>query len=680
LATGLSKAANTRAEDDESVSQLTGVYKHGQVFLTWLKAPDSFIYYKVYRSPTPITSGNQLPTCEYLGWTNSTSSIDQDLTHHDKDTVYLVIDSGSAPLGGETGLFVATTLADGNYYYAVTTVSNGVEDNTIIPGTNSFQTAISEKTEEPKPVYQQSRYISYKNVDIYALFTSMKNEPGGPLMNKAGFIANDFAVCKNGKTNQPLRIRFHGGGADFLYNITAQSDSEINISPEHLFPSGDNASWWGANENFDLYNGDNNLVPPTSGINYNFVYLQVTRIIDWAIAHLPVDSNRIYMEGSSLGCIGAYFYSLTYPDRIAAVKLSGSVFDLGFKSDYNPVCSLNPGRSNRESGDEQFGTTESNLMTNLGDPTYDVLNGGWVTYNFNERNYPVIYSINGKNDSIVGWTEKTIYYDSVNAHHIGGYYFYDGRGHGGEINTTWADGNFDILRYRNNRSFPAFANCSANEDYGDGHSTSGAPFGSVNGFLDWKDEVIDDSLYWESTIFLRDLLKQDYSLYSAPPVCTVDVTPRRLQKFHASPGDTLWWAVKHAGEIVQSGQQVYSGGIIVIPQVMVYKDSIQLELTTDSTFLSGNIGADLVTIFPNPFHESAFIRWQQMTSGPCSVKIYDIQGRLIKTLVDGDLAPGIYQMTWNGDDQNGKSRYSGIYFVRIEKVSGVVTKRLVLIN
>jgi hypothetical protein len=266
----------------------------------------------------------------------------------------------------------------------------------------------------------------------------------------------------------------------------------------------------------------------------------VTQLINWAIAHLPVDSNRIYLEGTSLGSIGAFFYTMLYPERIAAVKLSGSVFDLSFEDDYNPICTLNEGGGNRVSGNNRYGTISTNLMSNLGYPFYDVVNANWLTSTFIEKDFPIIYSINGKNDTIVGWTEKTIYYKSVNANHTGGYYFYDGRKHGGGDGVVWGDENFDIFKYSRNSSFPAFANCSANEDPGDGHATDGAPFGSVNGFLDWENDIVDDATKWTANLYLKDLKKFDHSTYPAPDFCTADVTLRRRQQFLPTAGETLW--------------------------------------------------------------------------------------------------------------------------------------------
>ncbi len=666
-----------------TATNLGAFYKHGQVFLTWQKIADTDAYYKVYRSSSLITGGNQLPQCEYLGWVNSLSSKDFNLSAHDDSDDYLVIDSGMAPLLSSQGLFVAKTLSNGNYFYAVTVLLGGNENVIIVPGENSLVNSIAETVEEPQPVFQQSRMIDTENVLIYSTFVSMKYESNQPLMNKAGFIANDFAVYLNHATSmRPIRIRFHAGGNDFLNNITVALDSEIVLSPEDYLPNGENLSWWGANENYDIYNSAANLIPPDTGGNYNYGQQRTTLIIDWAIKHLPIDSNRIYLDGSSFGSIGTYFYAITYPEKIAAVKLSVGCFNFAFQNDSDLVCTLNAGNGNRKSGDDRFGTVSTNLITNLGYHTYDMLNGGWVASKFNEKNYPLFYTMNGKYDTIMGWTEKTIYYDSVNATHIGGYYFWDSRNHGG-LGATWNDENFDLFRYRRNLSFPAFAYCSTNENFGNGNANDGASFGTVNGFLDWKNEVTDEHSYWAVKIFLRNLEEADGSVYITPAMCTTDISPRRLQNFQPVTGDSLAWDVKHHNQIIQSGKFVYTGGVITVPQIEVYDDSVVFELTDLTTVGINDLSAQAnssLEIFPNPVVQSATISWQLASAEKCTLKIFDLQGRLIRVIDDGEMSAGLHQHIWNSEDESGMKVKPGIYFLRMETATNADTRKLIVIR
>ena len=65
----------------QTVTNLSGFYKRGQVFLTWTNVSNSTSLYKVYRSTAAITSSGQLATAEYLGQTNYHSSKDFNLSN-----------------------------------------------------------------------------------------------------------------------------------------------------------------------------------------------------------------------------------------------------------------------------------------------------------------------------------------------------------------------------------------------------------------------------------------------------------------------------------------------------------------------------------------------------------------------------------------------------------------------
>ncbi|MBX7109696.1 MAG: hypothetical protein K1X61_13675 [Chitinophagales bacterium] len=649
-----------------TITQLSGFYHNGQVFLTWENVPDTLVYYKVYRSIIPITSSLQLQSCEYLGYTNFESSRDHNLSHHDKLIDYLSIDSGKTKLSADKGLFVATTLSNGSYYYAVTTLKNNVEETAVLPGANSLVQPIFESVAKPRPAFQQVRIISSQIVEIYTQFTSMKYSGDKLLMNKVGFVAMDFALNRNHSSgNQPLRLKFHPGGADFLSVGTVPFENEMLINPEDYFPCQSTSGFWGANENYDLYDASKNSIPPVTGINYNYTHQRLNLILDWAIAYLPIDSNRIYLTGSSFGSIGAYFYAMTYPERLAAVKLSVGCFNLAFENDSNEVFTLNTGNGNRIQGNNRFGTVSTNLETNLGIPTYYLLNGGWMAGSYSYKNFPVFYSINGKRDTMVGWTEKPMYYDSINTYHLGGYYFYDSRSHGGK-GSTWSDDNFDLYRYSRNHSYPAFSNCSANEDYGNGSANSGASFGSVNGFLDWDENIEDMTHSWSVSIFLRDLSTSTGELIHAPTTCTVDITPRRLQQFAPAIGDTILWTVTRNQFIIQSGSFFYTGDPFTIPGVMVFSDVVKVGVVVKTITDTSERSVLSMVIFPNQVVNNANITWTVPYAGKYSMKVYDIDGRWVNTLVEGYEIEGLHNCIWNGDDFSGNPVSSGLYYVLLE--------------
>jgi len=84
--------------------------------------------------------------------------------------------------------------------------------------------------------------------------------------------------------------------------------------------------------------------------------------------------------------------------------------------------------------------------------------------------------------------------------------------------------------------------------------------------------------------------------------------------------------------------------------------------------------------FPNPFNPSTTIRYSIVEPGNVSIKIYDVLGREVKTLVNELRTVGTYSSTWNGYNNFGNKVSSGIYFYRIEADLFVNTKKMVLLK
>jgi len=76
--------------------------------------------------------------------------------------------------------------------------------------------------------------------------------------------------------------------------------------------------------------------------------------------------------------------------------------------------------------------------------------------------------------------------------------------------------------------------------------------------------------------------------------------------------------------------------------------------------------------YPNPFNPTTQIRFGIPKAGNVTLKIYNSVGQLVKTLVDGNISEGYYQVTWNATDNSGNKLSSGVYFYRI--TSGTFTQ------
>ncbi|MCK4548776.1 MAG: T9SS type A sorting domain-containing protein, partial [Candidatus Krumholzibacteria bacterium] len=84
---------------------------------------------------------------------------------------------------------------------------------------------------------------------------------------------------------------------------------------------------------------------------------------------------------------------------------------------------------------------------------------------------------------------------------------------------------------------------------------------------------------------------------------------------------------------------------------------------------------------PNPFNPSTTIYYDVPSGGGnVSLRVYDVSGRLVRTLVNGHEAEGSRSVTWDGMGDRGQSIASGIYFYRMTAQGFAETKKMVLLR
>jgi hypothetical protein len=83
-------------------------------------------------------------------------------------------------------------------------------------------------------------------------------------------------------------------------------------------------------------------------------------------------------------------------------------------------------------------------------------------------------------------------------------------------------------------------------------------------------------------------------------------------------------------------------------------------------------------ISPNPVTSGADIKMAIPVSGKASLKVFDVQGRLVSTLFDDKIAAGEHAIHWGGANNNGRRVASGIYFMKMETRRGSIVKKMVI--
>ena len=87
-----------------------------------------------------------------------------------------------------------------------------------------------------------------------------------------------------------------------------------------------------------------------------------------------------------------------------------------------------------------------------------------------------------------------------------------------------------------------------------------------------------------------------------------------------------------------------------------------------------------LTIYPNPVSNSTTILFSIGQAGNVSLKIFDLDGRLITTLANEKMQAGTHEIKWNANNASGQPVPSGIYLLRIEAGDFRETKKISVIK
>jgi hypothetical protein len=84
---------------------------------------------------------------------------------------------------------------------------------------------------------------------------------------------------------------------------------------------------------------------------------------------------------------------------------------------------------------------------------------------------------------------------------------------------------------------------------------------------------------------------------------------------------------------------------------------------------------------PNPFNPTTTIRYDvPLGGGKVTLKVYDVSGRIVQTLVDAVQSAGQKTARWIGTNERGERVATGIYFYRMEAAGFVKTRKMVLLR
>ena len=136
---------------------------------------------------------------------------------------------------------------------------------------------------------------------------------------------------------------------------------------------------------------------------------------------------------------------------------------------------------------------------------------------------------------------------------------------------------------------------------------------------------------------------------------------------HTPPGNNVWETVFGQSSADQKGRYLFGGGdLLAIMDAMDIPDKFMLN-----------------NAYPNPFNPSTTIEYaipDAATHGKVSIQIYDITGRLVSKLVDGQKAAGWHSVVWNGKNTFGTVVPAGMYLVRVSAGTEVKLTKVMLVR
>jgi hypothetical protein len=194
--------------------------------------------------------------------------------------------------------------------------------------------------------------------------------------------------------------------------------------------------------------------------------------------------------------------------------------------------------------------------------------------------------------------------------------------------------------------------------------------------------------------------------YDADKFEFVDAVPAENDLLKSTGGETpLFSNWPEGGQVtianaIINGTAVSGNGDIVTLTFKVlreFEDNARFEIAQGVVFDPNQLSNPAVTLgalsvestptefalnqnFPNPFNPETTIKYQLAESAPVQLRIYNIVGQVVRTLVSEQQAAGRYQIRWNGTDDRGMAVSSGIYFYQVSAGKFQDVKRLMLLK
>ena len=573
------------------------------------------VRYRIWRSSEPITpetisKASMVGECGPMTCWNS--GYHQGATGRSAPLRYRVTDNGD-PVPWGTGIYAHNPAKAGKAYYAVSVAVDGEEDFTTLGKGNTTAEGVDEVVGMGEPILQwveQPKNWHYRNGPLTRLiYTRWESWPHAstpskpidylvamgdkPLPDKPGREAPRTAWRVD---PAPVGLHLHcwGGSLNGGYGWWHNAHRGAVLISSNQIPY----DWWTgyheANGTCKTY-GDGYVRPFSMDRTFGF--------LDWAATQWKdgpegvrkhwrkLDMTRVFTAGSSMGGSGAPMFAVRHGGRIA--------WALGWVGVHVPAESPTFTGSYRGSyGARHEAITMPDEKTSPWDHFSDV----WWLRNNIKAETGFILASNGKDDGGIGWPQAAKFARALQETRRPHMFNWGLGGHGVR---TIIGANFN-LDVRTDQTLPAFTNGTLDQDVGTGKMMTkeqraaersrlqaearkagkdpskvrvgpadGDTSGAYNRHLWWETkDVVDTPEAWEMTVILQASAPADK--------CSVDLTPRRLQKFATPKGRKFDYTVTElkGGEVLTKGTaEADEYDLLTLKQIPLRKGNNRVKIT-----------------------------------------------------------------------------------------------------
>jgi hypothetical protein len=510
-------------------------HRAGQTFVTWNELALTGKRYRVYRAQVPLVSSGDLALADLLGEVDDKSTRNQARSLATRVEQTWIIAPGGPALSQAQGLFVYTSeAASGSAYYAVTSVSSGKENKTLQPGANATTQALEETPAPPEPVLQLKDAAG----ELWGHWVGNRATPFQPALSLWPSHGYNFRYEPGaGPAPRGLVVRLHAAGQQYSQGwpqrVEVPKDVDIlAVSDLQAFTSF--SLWFGAQERLPA-------APATNTHVFNYTQQRVLWTVDWLTARLGAahDPERVYAIGGSMGGIGSMYLATEAPERFAAILCRNGLYDV-LATDYkNPTLVQ-----------KLFGSFALDLPTRAGIPITQRTNAVTMAKREPLVEWPVIRTLNGRNDETVGWMSAVELYRGLAEAERPAVHYFDERTH--NPNGYWKGVQTALLtrtfQTRRDRPSLRFDGCTLDDDPGNGQRLDGDLVGTINGYLDYDPSTASAT---EQALDFDVYLRDSGALDDAPQSTGfAALTPRRTAPFALEPGESVHFTLRAGAALV----------------------------------------------------------------------------------------------------------------------------------